>query len=90
MKYAKRTDRNHSEITQGLRKIGFSVVDCAAMGQGFPDICVGAGGVNYFFEIKTEKGKQNSRQKDFEAVWKGQYNIIRSVEDAINIINGCK
>lgn len=38
--YARKVDRNHGEIRDGLRAEGFSVVDTSAVGGGFPDLVV--------------------------------------------------
>ena len=40
MRYAKRTDNNHAEIRDGLRRAGFPVLDLSACGGGVPDLSV--------------------------------------------------
>lgn len=89
---AKRIDGNQQEIVKALRKIGYSVFITSSVGQGFGDIVLGAHGRNFIFEIKDGK-KHLSQQRLtnpeslFHAVWKGQIDVITSVDDAIDIIN---
>jgi hypothetical protein len=40
MRHAKRTDRNHGEIRDGLRADGYLVDDLSDVGQGVPDLAV--------------------------------------------------
>jgi hypothetical protein len=39
-RYAKRTDRNHQEIRNGLKEDGYLVDDLSGIGQGIPDLAV--------------------------------------------------
>lgn len=39
-RYAKKTDRNHKEIRDGLRNAGYLVSDLSDVGHGVPDLCV--------------------------------------------------
>ena len=82
-----RTDLNHAKIVENLRKVGFSVFSMANLGNGAPDICVGAYGNNYLFEIKQEKKKLTKDEHTFHKSWSGQVAIIYNFEDAINKIN---
>lgn len=46
-------------------------------------------GKSLFLEVKTEKGKQQQTQKDFEERCKElghNYHIVRSIEDVINVL----
>lgn len=87
----KRTDANHSEIVAGLRAIGATVRSTADVGHGFPDIAVGHQGLNWFFEIK-DGGKSASRrrltaeERAFHQIWRGQVDVINSLDEAIAII----
>ena len=40
MTYRRRADKNHSQITAALRKIGARVYDASRVGGGFPDLVV--------------------------------------------------
>lgn len=88
----KRTDRNHAEIINSLRKIpGISVFSTHAIGKGFPDIVVGYKQKNYLFEIKDEL-KSPSQKKltlseiEFQLKWKGQYDIVENLSQILTII----
>jgi Holliday junction resolvase len=88
---AARIDANQNEIVTMLRKMGYSVAITSDCGKGFPDIVVGRSGRNYLFEIK-DGSKPPSAQKLTEAeqqfadAWKGQYNVISCLDDAIKIL----
>lgn len=88
---AARVDANQNEIVTMLRKMGYSVAITSDCGKGFPDIVVGRSGRNYLFEIK-DGSKPPSAQKLTEAeqqfadTWKGQYNVITCLDDAIKIL----
>ncbi len=84
--YAARIDQNHPEIVNHLELIGCSVQSLASLGNGVPDIIVGYQGINWFFEIKTLKGKLNDRQVKWHGLWDGQVDVIRSVYDAMDIM----
>lgn len=40
MRHARRTDRNHSEVRDGLRADGYLVDDTSGIGNGFPDLAI--------------------------------------------------
>jgi hypothetical protein len=55
MRHARRVDGNHSSIRDGLRQLGYEVLDLSAAGCGVPDLAVkvkGKLGVVHFLEIK--------------------------------------
>lgn len=62
--YAKRTDRNHQEIRDGLRGLGWDVLDLSDAGVGVPDLCVRAKdhGIPTFFEVKDGKKPPSARK----------------------------
>lgn len=85
------TDRNQARIVKGLRDVGFSVQLLSAVGDGCPDIAVGARCRNFFFEIKDPEAKKSDRelrptQKEWHAAWKGQVAKIETLEEALEII----
>ena len=59
MRYDKRTDDNHREVIDELRKTmpEATVFDASGAGNGFPDVVLGWNGRNYLFE------KSRTRQK---------------------------
>lgn len=87
-RYAAKVDTNQKPIVKALKDIfGEDVVfDLSAVGRGCPDIMVGVRGVNLLFEIKTDSGTLTTDQKIFHRVWTGQVNVIRSLDDALQII----
>jgi hypothetical protein len=62
VRYAKRTDRNHQEIRDGLRAT-YLVCDLSDVGNGVPDIAVQpvVGGVAIFLEVKDPKQPPSKR-----------------------------
>jgi len=82
----KRVDANQASIVADLRAVGATVEDLHEVGEGCPDIAVGFRGVNYMFEIKTEKGKLRPKQRKWHGWWHGQVDVIRSSEEAFVIM----
>lgn len=37
-RYAKKTDANHADIRDGLKALGWEVLDTSGIGQGVPDL----------------------------------------------------
>lgn len=64
MSYAKRRDRNHAEIRDGLRKRGVDVLDLGNAGNGVPDLgaihAVTLLGI--FIEVKDWKKPPSARE----------------------------
>lgn len=71
-------DANEPEIFETLRAFGLSVhsMDRPA------DAIVGYSGLTYLVEVKMPKGKFTPAQVEFKKTWKGDYHVLRSVEDA--------
>lgn len=70
-------DANYYEIKHALERIGAT---CDRRSPG--DLVVGFRGHNYLLEIKTQRGKQNEKQVKFQRDWRGQYAVVRTVEEA--------
>jgi hypothetical protein len=66
MAYARKVDRNHSEIRDTLRALGWHVEDCSRVGGGFPDLIALKGKRVEFCEVK-DGAKVPSAQKLTEA-----------------------
>lgn len=86
-----RVDANQKKITEQLRRCGFSVTVTSSMGKGFPDLVVGAKSKNFLFEIKDPDQPPSKRllTKDedlFKQSWKGQYDVIETIDDILKII----
>jgi hypothetical protein len=83
-------DVNEKPIVAALRQIGCKVVymdrPC--------DLLVGYRGQNFLLEVKLPLGPRggsshselNDDQKDFERTWPGQFAVVRSPEEAIEVV----
>jgi len=85
-------DDNQKQIVTALRAVGCSVQSLASVGGGCPDILVGIRGRNYILEIKDGKKPQSRTQltaleKIWSDSWRGQYQIVFSVEQALQVIS---
>ena len=87
-RYAAKVDSNQAPIVKALKAIfgDETVFDLSTVGKGCPDILVGVRGVNFLFEIKTDRGTLTTDQKLFHKLWPGQVNVIRSLDDALQVI----
>ena len=81
-----RVDRNQEEIVAALRGIGCSVLHLHTVGHGCPDILVGKFGRNILIEIKAEDGELTEDERKFFERWYGQVTIVRTVEDALRLL----
>ena len=88
---AKKVDLNQMEIVATLRKIGATVQSLASVGNGCPDLLVGFRGINYLMEVK-DGDKAPSAQKltpdqvKWHLEWCGDVHIVRSVDDAFQVL----
>ena len=91
MRIASRVDANQPEIVAALISAGASVHHTHQAGKGFPDIVVGFRGTTLLFEIKDGSKPPSARKltpdqlKFFES-WRGQYDVVESVEEALNTL----
>jgi len=83
-----KTDANQKDIVFALRQVGATVHDLSGAGAGCPDLLVGKNGVTYLLEIKNPdtKGKLNTLQEKWHAEWRGQVAVVRTVEEALEVI----
>lgn len=91
MRTAARTDANHTEIIEALRRSGCTVQSLASVGKGCPDIAVGVRGMNYFLEIKDgskppSKRKLTPEELVWHSTWRGQVVTVESVEQALKAV----
>jgi len=86
-KYAARRDSNEEPIVAALRQLGASVVYLNI--PDAPDLLAGfRGEVTWLIEVKTPTGKLRPGQINWHENWNGTpVQIIRSVDDAINLVN---
>jgi hypothetical protein len=82
----KRVDENQADIIEALRDIGVSVFDLHEIGKGCPDILCGFAGRNILLEIKCGNARLNDKERKFKDSWKGQYAVVRTPEEAIELM----
>ena len=93
MRRRARVDANHAQIRSALRAAGWTVVDCAGVGSGFPDLLIAKHGRLVMVEIK-DGAKVKSAQKltldeqQFHASMAAAgviVSVITSVEEALSL-----
>ena len=92
MRRAARTDHNHTNIVACLRSMGVSVVSLAAVGNGVPDLLIGVPKQNVLVEIKDgskppSQRKRTKAQQEFFDHWPGPVHMVKSEDEAINLVN---
>ena len=93
MRKAAKTDSNQTEVVNALRQVGASVQSLATTGKGCPDLLVGYRGINYLMEIKDgnkmpSKQKLTIDQEHWHSVWRGTVHIVKSIDQALQILKG--
>jgi Holliday junction resolvase len=79
----KRVDNCQVQVVKALRDLGATVQHLHAVGKGCPDIVVGFKGKNLLLEIKDgDKKVLTPDQVNWHKLWKGQVNVVTSVDDA--------
>ena len=91
MRYAALRDVSEPEIIDALRTAGASVQPLDA--SGVPDLLVGYKGRNFLVEVKNPPGvggprgrKLSDRQRRWHAKWEGQVAVVRTVEEALELL----
>ena len=82
----KRVDSNQAYIVRLLRDFGASVWVASNCGHGAPDLLVGYAGKSYPMEVKAEGGKLTPAEVEWRKNWRGNYYIIHSIEEAVQIL----
>lgn len=80
-RHAARRDDNELPIVKALRDIG-----CSIKRLDHCDLLVGWRGRNFLLEVKTEQGKLTESQELMVTTWRGQYEIVRTVDEAFRAI----
>jgi len=84
---AKRVDANQRQIVEALRSMGCSVeTRLSQLGQGAPDLLVGKCGKSIVMEVKSGSNCLTEDEKAWKASWKGSYAVVRSPEQAIEVM----
>ena len=87
--WAKRTDANHAEIRDAMRKAGAEVEDLSGSGKGMPDTLVWTPHTGLLLvEIKMPKGTLTKAQVRFHARF--PVHVVRTVEDALQLVKNVK
>jgi len=81
-RYAAKRDKNEPEIIQAFEEMGCSVTRLNAP----MDLLIGHEGLNLIVGVKTKAGKLTPAQKEFISRHKGTYAVVRSVEEAKQLI----
>lgn len=80
-RHAKRRDENEPDIVKALRDIGATVERLDLV-----DLLGGWRGKNFLLEVKMLKGALTDDQEEMVRTWRGQYEIVRSVDEAMRAI----
>lgn len=83
-----KSDAPTKRIKQALEEAGASVEYFKARtgrgNGGRPDLLVGFNGVNFLFEVKTDKGSLSDDQKLYHSKWRGRrIDVVRNEVEAL-------
>jgi hypothetical protein len=92
---AAKVDANHDQIVSALRAAGASVQSLAPIGKGCPDLLVAtrkkSGETDMFLiEVKSENAKPNEMQKKWHIEWKAPVYVVRTPDEALQVIGVLK
>ena len=88
-RYGNKRDANEPDIVSALRKIGATVYHMDEP----VDLLVGYRARNFLLEVKDgdkppSKTKRTEKQRDFFKGWLGQVRVVKSAEEAIQVVTG--
>jgi Holliday junction resolvase len=83
--YGAKRDENELEIVNALRSAGASVAHLSS--KGIPDLLVSFRNKLFLMEVKMLGKKLTPEQVKFHENWKGEIHIVRTVDEAIEILN---
>ena len=89
MRRAARVDANQADIVAAMRKMGASVQPLHTIGKGCPDIMIGYRRRNLLAELKAGS-ELTMDQLKWKTEWRGQWAMIRSVDEAISFLKGIR
>jgi len=95
MRRKARVDANQKDIRDAFLAMGCSVADTSRLGEGFPDLVVGCSGVNLLIEVKDGDKPPSARkltesEEKFMNGWLGQYTIIETEDQVIELVNSVR
>lgn len=87
-------DGNQAEIVKAARSLGCSVAITSTIGGGFPDLVIGiyvGRRINLLVEVKDPTKPKADRvltkdQVEFHEAWRGQVNVVETVQDLVDLI----
>jgi hypothetical protein len=90
--YANTRDANEPEMLAVCRQIGATTFQLDEPA----DYLIGFRGINLLVEFKlppgprggTSHSKQTDKQVDFERTWRGQYAVVRTAEELLELLTG--
>lgn len=84
MRLRGRTDSNQREIVDALRQAGCSVCILSNLGNGVPDLLVGAKRRNVLMEIKAGGADLTEDERTFHRSWRGRPVVtVRTKDEAL-------
>lgn len=96
MRRAAKVDANQAEIVKALRQMGCTVQPLHTVGDGCPDLLVGAFGVTLLVEVKDgSKPPSERRLTPDQQVWHrewtgGPLSIVTDLDGAVRAVNACR
>lgn len=87
MRHKPRLDQNHAQIVAVFRKLGCSVQSLAGVGGGCPDLLIARCGEMRLVEVKSPKGGFTPDQVEWQHRWNAQVDTVRTVEEAVGLVN---
>lgn len=96
MRRAAKIDANQPEIVKVLRQMGCTVQPLHTVGDGCPDLLVGAFGVTLLMEVKDGSKPPSARrltpdQEIWHRAWTGgPLVIVTDIEGAIRAVSVCR
>ena len=84
---AGKVDQQHGAIRDGLRQLGYEVIDTSQIGDDFPDLlAVSKKGVIVLLEVKTEGKYPTEGQVRFLTHFTGPCSLVFSLEHALDVM----
>ena len=80
-----RLDKNHHELAEALRSMGWKFKSTAALGDGFGDGIVQRGYETKIVEFKSARGRLTTQQRKMVDREGWIIYVLRSLEDALNL-----
>jgi len=83
-RWARRVDRNHGAIRDGLRRLGYRVFDCSRLGGGFPDLLVWDKRKLVLLEVKMPGEQLTQDEEVFHSLF--PVAIVHTVDEALEAL----